>query len=48
MAANEAAIEMRKAAKVREAQEVEAIVAYQAAKVGNHDDLRGPTQSRVK
>lgn len=33
MAANDAAIEMRRAAKLREAEEVEAILAYQAMKV---------------
>lgn len=33
MAANDAAIEMRRAAKLREVEEVEAILAYQAMKV---------------
>lgn len=34
MAANEAAIEMRRSAKQREVEEVESILAYQAMKVG--------------
>lgn len=34
MAANEAAIEMRRSARQREVEEVESILAYQAMKVG--------------